>query len=109
MYENNGKKLILIEKGDTFYGLAEEFGIYSWQMMSYNEVKKDHILRIGEIIYLEKKKRKADKKYKFHVVSDGESLKHISQLYGIRLKRLYSMNNLPKGVQAETGKKIKLR
>lgn len=109
VFENNGKKLIIIEKGDTFYGLADEFGIYSWQFGSYNELKKGHILQIGEIIYLQKKKRKAEKKYKYHIVKSGETLQHISQLYGIRLKKLYKMNNLPKGVQTEVGTKIRLR
>jgi len=109
IFKNNGKKLIVIEKGDTFYGLAKEFEIYSWQFYSYNELEKNHMLKIGEIIYLEKKKRKADKKYKFHIVKSGESMHMLSQLYGVRLKRLYKMNNLPVGVQVAVGTKIRLR
>jgi len=109
IFKNNGKKLIIIETGDTYYGLADEFEIYSWQFKSNNDLKKDHVLQIGEIIYLEKKKRKADKKYKAHIVKAGETIHSISQLYGIKLKRLYKMNNLPKGVQAEVGTKLKLR
>ena len=109
IFKNNGKKLIVIEKGDTFYGLAEEFEIYSWQFYSYNELEKDHMLKIDEIIYLEKKKRKADKKYNFHVVKSGETMHKLSQLYGVRLKRLYKMNNLSVGVQVAVGTKIRLR
>ena len=109
IFKNNGKKLIVIKKGDTFYGLAKEFEIYTWQFYSYNELKKDHMLKIGEIIYLEKKKRKADKKYKYHVVKSGESMHKLSQLYGVRVKRLYKMNNLPVGVQVAVGTKIRLR
>ena len=109
IYKNNGKKLIVIEKGDTFYGLAKEFEIYSWQFYSNNELEKDHMLKIGEIIYLEKKKRKADKRYKYHVVKSGETIRKISQLFGVRAKRLYKMNNLPVGVQVAVGKKIRLR
>lgn len=109
IFKNNGKKLIVIKKGDTFYGLAKEFEIYTWQFYSYNELKKDHMLKIGEIIYLEKKKRKADKKYKYHVVKSGESMHKLSQLYGVRVKRLYKMNNLPVGVQVTVGTKIRLR
>ena len=109
IFKNNGKKLIIIEKGDTFYGLAEEFEIYNWQFKSNNDLKKGHVLKIGEVIYLEKKKRKADRKYKMHVVVAGETMHSISQLYGIRLKRLYKMNNLPKGIQAQVGTNLKLR
>lgn len=109
IYKNNRVKLIIIEKGDTFNGLADEFEIYGWQFRSYNDFGKDHMLKIGEVIYLEKKKRKAEKKYKYHNVQNGETLQRISQLYGVRLKRLYKMNNLPKGIQVEKGTKIKLR
>lgn len=109
IYKNNGVKLIIIEKGDTFNGLAEEFEIYSWQFRKYNDLEKDHVLKIGEIIYIEKKNRKAEKKYKIHVVRHGETMHRISQLYGIRLKKLYKINNLPQGIQVEEGTKIKLR
>ncbi len=109
IYENNGKKLIIIEKGDTYWGLAEEFEIYSWQFRKYNDLKKNHMLKIGEIIYLQKKKRKAEKKYKYHIVQKGETLHSISQDFGIRLNRLYKMNNLPKGIQVQTGTELKLR
>lgn len=109
IYKNNGRKLIIIKKGDTFYGLANEFELYSWQFYSYNELEKKHVLKVDEIIYLEKKKRKAEKKYKFHVVAAGETMQRISQLYGVRLKRLYKMNNLSEGVQVAVGTKVRLR
>lgn len=109
IFKNNNRNLIIIKKGDTFYDLAEEFGIYSWQFYSYNELKKSHVLQIGEIIYLEKKKRKAEKIYKFHIVKPGETVHKIAQLYGVREKRIYKMNNLPIGIQIAVGKKIRLR
>lgn len=108
-YKNNGKKLIIIEKGDTYYGLTKEFEMYQWQFRKYNDLSKKHVLKIGEIIYLQKKKRKAERKHKFHIVKEGESMQRISQLYGIRLSRLYKMNNLPKNVQVSVGKQIILR
>ena len=109
VYINNGKKLIVIEQGDTFYALAEEFEIYSWQLFKYNEVNKKHTLQIGELVYLEKKKNKAEKSHKIHVVAKGESMRQISQLYGIKLKKLYKMNGLPEGRQPQEGETLKLR
>ena len=109
IYKNNGKKLIIIEKGDTFNGLADEFEVYAWQFRSYNDLKKNHMLMIGEIIYLQKKKRKADKKYRYHIVKSGETMHSISQLYGVKLNKLYKINNLPRGIQVEKGAKLKLR
>jgi len=109
IYINNGKKLVVAKEGDTFYKLAEEFEIYSWQLYKYNEVSKKHSLQTGELVYLEKKKSKADKKHKIHVVSEGESMHQIAQLYGIKLKKLYKLNGLPEGRQPQIGETLKLR
>ena len=86
VYENNRRNLIIIKAGDTFNKIAKEFEIYSWQLFKYNEVNKKHILQIGEKVYLEKKRRKADKKHKKHLVKQGESMRMISQYYGICIK-----------------------
>ncbi len=109
LYTNNGKKLIKAKEGDHYYDIAQEFGIYTWQLYAYNDVDKKHELKPGELVYLEKKKRKADKKFKTHTVLEGESMQLISQTYGIRLKRLYKMNNLPEGIQVPAGTKLKVR
>jgi len=109
LFTSNGVKLIQAKEGDTYYTIASEFDIYSWQLFTYNDVDKKHTVEAGELIYLEKKKRKADKKYKVHIVRQGESMQMISQIYGIKLKRLYKMNNLPEGIQVVTGTKLKLR
>ncbi len=109
VFENNGANLIIARAGDTFYSIAKEFGVYTWQLYKNNDVDKKHILKVGERIYLEKKKRKAAKKHKYHEVKQGESMQLVSQFYGIRLKRLYKMNKLPEGVQVETGKVLRLR
>ena len=109
MYEINGKKLVVAEKEDSYSGIAAEYGIYSWQIRSYNDLNKKQKIQTGDLIYLEKKKGKAEKNYKIHVVVQGETLQYISQVYGIRLKRLLKMNNLPEGIQVPTGTKLKLR
>ncbi len=109
LYTNNGKKLIRAKEGDSYYDIAREFEVYAWQLYSYNDVSKKHELKSGELVYLEKKKRKAGKKFKTHIVSEGESMQMISQIYGIRLKHLYKMNNLPEGIQVPAGTKLKIR
>lgn len=109
LFSNNGKKLLIAVKGDTFNNLAKEFGIYTWQFYKYNDLDKDYVLKIGDIIYLEKKKRKADRKHKLHEVTQGQTIHRISQLYGVRESRIYKMNDLPKGVQVSAGRILKLR
>ena len=95
--------------GDTYYILADEFNMYSWQFFKYNEADKKYLPQLNEIIYLEKKKKKADKKFKKHTISRGESLRDISQLYGIKLSSLMKLNGLESDRNVAVGKVLKLR
>ena len=66
------------------------------KLARYNERDKNDVLEEGEIVWLKKKQNKAPKNYKgrLHYVKNGESIYSISQLYGIKLKKLYKLNNL---------------
>ena len=91
-YKTNGLLLVFAQTNDTFESLAKELGVKEKNLRKFNEVPKDFPLRKGDIVYLQKKKKKADK-YKEHTVGIGESMHSISQKYGIRIKNLYKMNN----------------
>jgi LysM repeat protein len=107
VYKNNGIKYIVVEKGDDFWKIAEEFGIYAWQVYKYNELTKKYKLQKGQLIYLEKKPKKGDKAY--HMVTEEDNMIVVSQQYGIRLKRLYKMNKMDMGSQPKIGQRLKLR
>lgn len=63
----------------------------------------------NDIVYLEKKKKKADKPNYDHVVQVGESMHSIAQKYGIQIKSLYKMNKKHKDYIPEEGDVLKLR
>ena len=109
VYKNNGKRLIIARKNDTYEKIADAFELHLRQLFRYNDVDKKHKIKEGEIIYLQKKRRKPKHKYKIHLVRSGETLQSISQLYGIRLSRIDKVNNLPKGIQVPVGTRLKLR
>lgn len=64
----------------------------------------------GDIIYLKKKRTKADRQFRRqpHVVKAGESMYSIAQLYGIRLKSLYKKNHLEPDYQIRVGDRLKV-
>ena len=70
---------------------------------------KKRVLQEGDIVYLEKKKKKADKPNYDHVVQVGESMHSIAQMYGIQIKSLYKMNKKDKDYIPEEGDVLKLR
>lgn len=92
----NRNYYVVARRGDTFKSIAKEFGLSYRRIAKYNERDKKDVLRDGDIIYLEKKRTKADKAYKHnpHIVKPGESMYSIAQKYGVRLKSLYKKNKL---------------
>ena len=92
IYTSAGLYYIVANTGDTFKSLASETGVSRRKLVKYNDLYKDYNIKAGDVIYLEKKRKKAQKEYKFHTTADGESLYSISQKYGIRLKNLLNMN-----------------
>ncbi|MDY0075771.1 MAG: glucosaminidase domain-containing protein [Bacteroidales bacterium] len=109
IHENNRVKLVFAKKGDQISSLAKEFNMYSWQFIKYNDLPKNAELKAGQLVYLHKKKRKS-KEFHYHSLRPGESLWDVSQLYGIRLKRIYKMNDFKEGVkQPAAGTTVKLR
>ena len=100
---------VIAQENDDFYLIARDLGFKITDLIKYNEVPDNYKPRKGEIVYLQKKKSKADKPYFVHTVKRGESMHSISQVYGIQLKNLYKMNKLdPYYVPAE-GDVLRLR
>lgn len=93
-YIANGLVYIVVRSGDTWKSISREFDISRKKLRKYNDLFKGYPLQVGDIIYLEKKNRKAGKEYVSHTVRAGESMHGISQKYGIRLKKLYKMNKM---------------
>ncbi len=107
LYTNNGVKFIFAEAGDSFKKIARDLNIYTWQVYKYNDLKKDDTITEGQMIYVQKKKRKASQKY--HLTKENESLYSIAQLYGIQLKILLNKNKLEIADSAQIGQQLKLR
>ena len=106
---NNKRKYIIAKKTDTFDAIATDFDISKAQLFYFNDLTKDSAIREKEVLYVQSKKRKAEKIYGLHVVQQNETLHEISQLYGIRLKRLEKLNNVNRKDSLGVSTKIILR
>lgn len=109
-YIANGLLYIVVRDGDTWKSISKEFDISRKKLRKYNDLYKGYELQEGDILYLEKKKRKAAKECIVHVLRSGESMYGISQRYGIRLKNLYKLNKMDAEDPApEVGTILRLR
>lgn len=111
IYAFNKNYYLKARRRDTFRSLAKEVDISYRKLARYNERDKNDVLEEGEIVWLKKKQNKAPKNYKgrLHYVKNGESIYSISQLYGIKLKKLYKLNNLPPTYQIRVGDALRVR
>ncbi|MFA7105539.1 MAG: glucosaminidase domain-containing protein, partial [Dysgonamonadaceae bacterium] len=108
-YITYGLVYVLAFEGDTYKSIADEFGFKEKDLLKFNEVPEDFPLSVGDIVYFQKKKIRADKPYFEHVVQIGESMHSISQRYGIQVRNLYRMNNKKYEYVPEEGDILKLR
>ena len=102
--ELNRTKYVIAKDGDTYETLARELDLMPWQILKYNDLKKTDHIREGETIFLKPKRNKA--KTAFHVLAEGETLRDVSQQYGVKLKSLYKYNRVEEGTQPAAGEKI---
>ena len=107
IFSNNGLKLTITRPGDYIEAIAKDFGIAVSQLIRYNDLSKNPVIKQGEVIYLEGKRRKAASEV--HVVKRGESAHQISQMYGIKLKVLQRKNKLAAGIDPAPGSLLVLR
>ncbi len=105
----NGLKSIVVQPGDTFEGLAKELGMSDWELYSYNDYWKGYQPRASEILYIEHKARKADRKHLTHPVDSSDTMHFIAQRYGVKLKLLYARNRMKQGEEPASGELIYLR
>ncbi|MBI1287614.1 MAG: LysM peptidoglycan-binding domain-containing protein [Flavobacteriales bacterium] len=108
MYLRNNIRYVRVKEGDDFKKLEKALQVREWQILKYNDKAKGAKLVPGELIYLQPKRgRSWDHDY--HEVKEGESLRWISQEYGVKLSKLYKFNDLNPGEEPVVGQRIWLR
>lgn len=109
IYRTFGLLYVYAKENDSFEDISENTGFSVKELKKFNEVPEDFPLQKGDIVYLQKKKKKADKPNYEHVVQIGESMHSIAQKYGIQIKSLYRMNKKDQDYTPEEGDVLRLR
>lgn len=108
---NNGLVCVEALPGDTWQSLRKSLHKSRRKLLKYNEAVATDPITPGSYVYLHKKKKKAERKYRkyWHKVQPGESMYSISQRYGIRVKYLYKMNYKSFAYSPQPGDLLKVR
>ena len=103
----NNIKYTVVKKDDSFFKIASDLNMGIWQLYKYNDMKKGDNLEPGQILYLQPKRSKGIEES--HVFKKGDTMWQISQMYGIRLNKLYKRNEMEFGTEPKVGQLIYLR
>ncbi|MDR3287519.1 MAG: glucosaminidase domain-containing protein [Prevotellaceae bacterium] len=107
--KRNGVKYITAKYNDTYERIGDEFKLTASQLRKFNDDAKTAQPKQGDVVYIAAKKSKAGKDFPMHIAEAGETLRGISQLYGVKLSNLCKKNNLDKNAVIDEGQTIYLR
>jgi len=107
--ENNRVEYIIVEAGETFESIAEEFNLLAWEINRYNDLAPGASASPGQLIYLQPKRNRAAGGNSIHVAQAGDTMRSISQKYAVRLTSLYKMNLMDEGTECVPGQKVRIR
>lgn len=107
----NDAKMVVASKDDTPLTLSYKTGFSVKSILRSNEFLNHADQKIPEMtrVYLQPKRNNYRGRLKWHYIKKGETMFYVSQLYGVKLNKLYRKNKMEQGTQPAFGEKIMLR
>lgn len=99
----------VIQPGETLYSIARKYDISTAELLKYNELASERMVKEGDIIFLDRKKKSFSGSRDYYVAKGGESLHAVSQLFGIQLRGLAKLNGVSEYILLKKGERIKLK
>ncbi|MEI6681882.1 MAG: glucosaminidase domain-containing protein [Bacteroidota bacterium] len=106
VFMNNRLRVTMAREGDDLKQLSALFQISERKLRKFNELADDRLSK-GDLVYLESKRRRAE--VRTHLLEKGETLHHVAQKYGIKIKMIYKRNHIPAGHEPSPGRLLLLR
>ena len=109
MYSQNGVMFVYASEGETYASIAESNGLFLRELLRFNDLNEDVQLAPGTVVYLQKKKKLAAPGLEMYVIEKGDSLRDVSQRFGVRLDNLCKINGIENMDAIREGDIIRLR
>lgn len=107
--EINEVRCTILYPRQTLSIIAMKYDIDKKKLLKFNEIASETDLKEGDIVFLEKKKRKFQGPKDFYYVKSGDTLYGIAQQFGIRVSCLAKMNNKDLCSLLEEGERLRLK
>jgi len=90
----------LIQQGETVYGIAQRYGVYTRSLIDWNSLRPPYKLLPGKRLRLPESQG--------YVVQRGDSVYAISRRFGVDMSTLVRANNLPPPYTIQAGQRLQL-
>ena len=107
VFKNNNTYFVIAEKGDTYKKIAQDIQVMVDNLRKFNDAGPNDEPVENEIVYVEAKAR--GNAVRIHTVQAGETLRYISQRYGVQLRYILKYNMLEENSVIHPGDQILLR
>lgn len=102
-----GVDYVVALEGESLVSIAQLYEFRAKELANFNELPKDAKLTPGQLVFLDKKKNKGAQKT--YVVQADDSMYLISQKVGMKISKLYKLNNMEVGQQPKAGTVLNLK
>lgn len=107
VFKNNNTYFVIADKGDTYEKIAQDILVMAENLRKFNDAGPNDEPVENEIVYVEAKAH--GNPARIHTVQAGETLRYISQRYGVQLRYILKYNMLDENSIIHPGDQILLR
>lgn len=103
----NETKVLFVPAGTSYLKIAGEHNISLGRLFEFNDLKDGDVTIADGLLYLQRKRKTGASET--HTVQNGETLRDIAQIQGIRLESLLEYNYLTDNATVAPGEKLYLQ
>ena len=109
VFFNNGSEFVFAQQGETYETISTIVGKSAKKLRRYNDAGAGYQPRAGEQVYIHPKTARSKNGELLHQGQKGETLRFVSQKYGVKLRRLARLNRMEADAVLREGQQIRLR
>lgn len=108
VFYNNSSEFVIARAGETYESIAGLTGRNARKLRKFNDAGAGYQPAEGEQVYIHPKAGRSNNGKVLHIGKRGETLRFVSQVYGIKLGKLARINRIDADATLNEGQQIRL-
>lgn len=99
----------VLQPGETLASISRKYDISPVQLLKFNELGSESQVKEGDIVFLDKKRKKYEGAQDIYITKEKETLHDVSQKFGIQLRQLAKLNGMSEYSLLHSGTRLILK